>query len=72
MSNGTFNELAAGGVGYIIYINDGVTAVGPGYLTDGCQWWQTNGFGEIIANGSCGGSGPCCDSVISDDPGALT
>jgi len=69
MSNGTFNELTTGGIGYIIYINDGVTTVGDGYLSDGCQWWQTNGFGEIIANGSCGGSGPCCDSVIGGDPG---
>jgi hypothetical protein len=66
MSNATHNELTLGGDGYVIYINDGTTTVGDGYLSDGCQWWQTNGSGVIIANGTCEGSNPCCNTIIGD------
>jgi hypothetical protein len=47
--------------GCIVYINDGVTVVGTGILSDGCRYWETNASG-VVTNGPivCSGADPCC------------
>lgn len=45
----------------IVYINDGVTAVGNGILSDGCRYWETDVSGVVILGPIvCSGASGCC------------
>jgi len=47
--------------GCSVFISDGVTPVGDGYLSDGCRFWYV--VGGIVQPGYpqiCGGADPCC------------
>jgi hypothetical protein len=47
--------------GCVVYINDGVTTVSNGILSDGCRYWETDASGVVI-NGPivCSGASGCC------------
>ena len=47
--------------GCTVYINDGVTAVGNGILSDGCRYWATDASGIVISGPNvCSGASGCC------------
>jgi hypothetical protein len=50
--------------GCLVYINDGVTLVGDGFLSDGCRFWSI--IGGVVQAGypqNCPGADPCCNST---------
>ena len=63
MSNCDYQSVFVNGdpTGCFVYINDGVTTVGDGYLSDGCRFWYI--FGGVVQPGypqNCSGADPCC------------
>lgn len=47
--------------GCTVYINDGITAVGNGILSDGCRYWETDASGQVISGPNvCSGASGCC------------
>jgi hypothetical protein len=66
MSNCDYQNVFVNGnpTGCLVYINDGVTLVGDGYLSDGCRFWYV--FGGVVQAGypqNCPGADPCCTST---------
>jgi hypothetical protein len=63
MSNCDYQTVFVNGnpSGCQVYINDGVTLVGSGFLSDGCRFWEIVD-GTVISTSAqnCSGASECC------------
>lgn len=62
MSNCSYQTFLTGNPsGCMVYINDGVTLVGTGFLSDGCKFWEIV-EGIVISTSAeiCSGADECC------------
>lgn len=67
MSDCDYNLVFVNGnpTGCLLYINDGVTLTGTGYLSDGCStWYVINGVVQGTKT-ACPGADPCCNGSQS-------
>ena len=71
MSNCNYQTVFVNGnpSGCQVYINDGVTLVGNGFLSDGCRFWEiVNGVVTSTSAQNCGDASLCCGNSPETTP----